>query len=77
MQSDVADIRRKFSALSEIERVELLLELWATLSDETDLTLSDEDKLLIEQRLAEHAANPDDTIPAEAAMHRLRERKSS
>lgn len=76
MQSDVAEIRRRFSALSEIERVELLLELWATLSDETDLTLSDEDKRVIEQRLAEHAANPDDTIPADTAIRRLRERKS-
>ena len=72
MQSDVAEIRRRFSTLTETERVELLIELWDSLTDEHEITLSDAEKKLIEQRLAEYRANPDDVIPADESMRILR-----
>lgn len=50
----------------------MLLELWSTLSGENDVELTAEEKALLDQRLAEHEANPHDTIPADEAIARLR-----
>lgn len=72
MTSAVAKIKEQFANLSDNERLQLLLELWSTLSGENDVELTAEEKALLDQRLAEHEANPHDTIPAEEAIARLR-----
>lgn len=57
------------------ERYKLLLALWESLAPEDDVPLTAEEIALIEERFADHRANPNDTIPAEEVHRRLKSRK--
>lgn len=60
------------TAQEKLERIELL---WGTLADDPECAaLSEEKRIIIEERLAEHERNPHDTMPADEVFRRLRER---
>ncbi|MBX3473677.1 MAG: addiction module protein [Planctomycetes bacterium] len=61
--------------LPPAERYELLVALWESLGLQGEAELSAEELALIEQRLADHRANPQDTIPADEVFKRLRNRR--
>jgi putative addiction module component (TIGR02574 family) len=71
MSEAVASIRRQFNELNETERLQLLVELWGSLSGANSTSLSDVEAELIDRCLAEHAVDPHATVPAAAAAKRL------
>ncbi|HEY1065490.1 MAG TPA: addiction module protein [Pirellulales bacterium] len=51
------------------ERLSLISAIWATIASETQTPLiSDDVKKLLDQRLADHAAHPDDVVPWEESF---------
>lgn len=72
MSNAAAEIREKLPSLSEAERLQLLLDIWSTLAGAEDSPLSDEDREHLDARIAEHEANPNDTVPAGEVISRLR-----
>ncbi len=53
-------------ALSTEEKLELIDELWISIEPELDrIPVSEEEKRLLDERLAEHAAHPEDTLTLE------------
>jgi putative addiction module component (TIGR02574 family) len=61
--------------LSEAERIQLVQDLWDSISEKTEaLPLSDERLREYERRLAEHLADPSSSIPWEEARATLHAR---
>ena len=69
-QSLIDDVVR----LPTDERLELIGVLWDSLDHEHDEDLSPEERAVLDERLAEHYANPDAAEPMEVVMARLRAR---
>jgi putative addiction module component (TIGR02574 family) len=73
MSKPAFDYRR----LSIAERLELVGDIWDSIAEDADassLPLSDEDKALLDKRLAEYEANPEAGVPWEEVQRRLRDR---
>ncbi len=66
-----AVLMSRVKALSVAERLELIGAVWETLSG-TDLPVSDEEKALLDARLADVAEHPEDEIPWAEVQARLR-----
>lgn len=64
--------------LSETERIQLAQDLWDSISPASEaLPLSPEQLREMEERLAEHRADPSSAIPADEARARLRKRSGA
>ncbi len=74
MTSAATKIREQFRSLTDEERLEVLMELWTAVTGPESVKLSDADREVLNERLAEHEANPDDTILAAEVFSRLRKR---
>ncbi len=61
--------------LSPSERLELIETLWDTLSDE-DIPVTPEERALLDARLADLEANPQDQSPWPEVKARLEQRRS-
>lgn len=74
--SKTAALLEEARSLTRAERVEFLARLWESLDDAVpDAPLTDDERALIDRRLTEHRAAPDDTIPAAEVHRRLRQSK--
>jgi len=61
--------------LSEAERIQLAQDLWDSIPPASEaIPLSSDQLHEMEERLAEHIADPSSAIPADEARTRLRER---
>ncbi|HKG24184.1 MAG TPA: addiction module protein [Thermomicrobiales bacterium] len=59
-------LRDEILKLSVVERLQLVEEIWDSLTEEaSDMPLSDELKRELDRRLALHRANPESAIPWE------------
>ena len=68
-------LREELFKLSAAERLELVEELWDSLSDDDEaLALSDEQRADLERRLAEADADPTGGSPWEEVRERIRNR---
>jgi putative addiction module component (TIGR02574 family) len=68
-------LRKELFKLSAAERLELVEELWESLSDDDEaLALSDEQREDLERRLAEADADPTGGSPWEEVRERIRSR---
>ena len=68
-------LREELFKLSAAERLELVEELWDSLSDDDEaLALSDEQREDLERRLAEADADPTGGSPWEEVRERIRNR---
>ena len=68
-------LREELFKLSAAERLELVEELWDSLSDDDEaLSLSDEQRADLERRLAEADADPTGGSPWEEVRERIRNR---
>lgn len=63
----------RVKTLSVAERLELIGAVWETLNG-TDVPLSEEEKVLLDGRLADAAENPGDESPWAEVQARLRKR---
>ena len=63
----------RVKTLSVAERLELISAVWETLSG-TDVPVSEDEKALLDARLAEAAENPEDESPWAEVQARLRKR---
>ena|SRR5688500_8785311 len=64
---------KEASKLSKDERLELVQDLWDTIAAEPDDgNISDEQRQILEERLREHEANPQDVVPWEVARAEIR-----
>jgi putative addiction module component (TIGR02574 family) len=63
----------RVKTLSVAERLELISAVWETLSG-TDVPVSEEEKALLDVRLADAAENPEDESPWAEVQARLRKR---
>src|SRR5687767_11525143 len=64
---------KEASKLSKDERLELVQDLWDTIAAEPDDgNISDEERLILEERLRDHEANPQDVVPWEVARAEIR-----
>jgi putative addiction module component (TIGR02574 family) len=64
-QADVA----KILALSVEERLNLIALIWESLSNnQSEIPVSDAERALLDERLAEHALDPDDVISHEEVL---------
>lgn len=63
----------RVKTLSVAERLELISAVWETLSG-TDVPVSEEEKALLDARLADAAENPEDESPWAEVQARLRKR---
>ena len=71
----VAIIKRQALALNPAQRLRLVQDLWDSfVAEPDDVQIPDEHKHLIDQRLAEHQADPDSAITLAEAKRRLRAR---
>ncbi len=69
--------REELLKLSAAERLELVEELWDSLSDDDPaLALTEEQREDLERRLAEADADPMGGAPAEEVLERIRSRRS-
>jgi putative addiction module component (TIGR02574 family) len=68
-----ADLLAEALRLSPKERLELISALWDTLSDE-DVPATAEERNLLDARLADLEANPDDQSPWSEVKARLEQR---
>ncbi len=72
--SSIDSLKKSALALTRDERTALLMALWSSLDPDPELT--NEEQALLDERLAEHQKNPQDTIPLEEAERRLQARGS-
>lgn len=64
---------KEASKLSKAERLELVQDLWDTIAAEPDDgKISDEERQILDERLREHEANPQDVVPWEVARAEIR-----
>lgn len=54
----IVDIPPEILALSVPDRIAMVAKIWDSITDESDLELSDEHKKILAERLAEHRKNP-------------------
>jgi len=65
-------LRDEILKLSVVERLQLVEEIWDSLTEEaSDMPLSDELKRELDRRLALHRANPESAIPWEQVRAEL------
>ena len=70
-------LREELFKLSAAERLELVEELWDSLSDDDEaLALTPEQREDLERRLAEADADPTGGSPADLVFERIRNRRS-
>jgi putative addiction module component (TIGR02574 family) len=70
-------LREELFKLSAAERLELVEELWDSLSDDDQaLALTDEQREDLARRLAEADADPTGGAPADLVFERIRNRRS-
>lgn len=74
--SDMVDavLISRVKTLSVAERLELIGAVWETLSG-TDVPVSEEEKALLDARLADAAENPEDESPWAEVQARLRKQR--
>ena len=73
LRMTVAIIKRQALALKPAQRLRLVQDLWDSfVAEPRDVQIPDEHKRLIDQRLAEHQADPDSAITLAEAKRRLR-----
>ena len=76
MSETAEPIIEEFRKLRPSEKIRLVQRLWDEIADEaTHLPLTDAQKRLLDERIDEHEANPDDVEPWEQArdeiLHKL------
>jgi len=67
----IADIPPEILALSVSDRIELVAKIWDSITEESELGLSDEQKETLEERLAEHRNDPNKGETWEAVKAQL------
>lgn len=67
-----ADLPPDILALPIADRVELVARIWDSIAEDAAIGLSDEDRRILEQRLAEHQQNPDQGISWQTLKKQLR-----
>lgn len=55
----IAEIPPEILALSVPDRIELVARIWDSISEESEIGLSDEHRRMLEERLAEHRLDSD------------------
>ncbi len=55
----ITDIPPEILALSVPDRIALVSRIWDSITDESEIGLSEEHRRLLEERLAEHRLNPE------------------
>ena len=68
------DILEEARKMSPAERLQLISQLWDTLSDD-DIPVSPEERALLDARLADLQANPQDQSPWSEVKARLEQRR--
>lgn len=69
---------REIGRLSVRERVRLVQDIWDSIQPTAEeLPLTDEEKEIIDERLAEHRRDPSGAVPWEEARQRLRSKLDS
>ncbi len=62
--------------LSVPERIQLVEDIWDTITDAPDeVPLTDEKKAELDRRLEAHQRNPDEAVPGETVLKRIRSRR--
>ena len=64
-------------ALPVSEKLELISQLWASIEEEDHPQPTEAEMQLIEERLREHEANPDDVVPLQEVMATLAKRNKN
>jgi putative addiction module component (TIGR02574 family) len=65
-------IIQNFRRLSAAEKIRLVQQLWDEIADEAaELPLTEAQKQLLDERIDEHEANPDDVEPWEQARDEI------
>ncbi len=60
-------------ALPIAERVELVAKIWDSIAEDAAIGLTDDDRKLLDERLADHQKNPEQGISWEALKKELRD----
>ena len=60
-------------ALPIAQRVELVAKIWDSIAEDAAIALTDEDRKILDQRLADHKKNPDQGKTWEALKKELRD----
>ncbi len=68
-----ANIPPDILALPIAERVELVAKIWDSIADEAAIGLTDGDRKILDQRLADHQKHPDQGMSWEALKKELRD----
>ena len=68
-----ANIPPDILALPIAERVELVAKIWDSIADEAAIGLTDDDRKILDQRLADHQKHPDQGMSWEALKKELRD----
>ena len=68
---------RGFDDLSVEEQIDYVQDLWDWIAARPEVPVPDWQKALIDERLREHEANPEDTVPWEEVRERLSEKYST
>jgi len=62
--------------LSVAERIQLVEDIWDTIADTPEeVPLTDEKKAELDRRMEAHQQNPDEAIPGDTVMKRIRSRR--
>ncbi len=62
--------------LSVAERIQLVEDIWDTIADTPEeVPLTDEKKAELDRRLEAHQQNPDEAIPGDTVLKRIRSRR--
>ena len=69
----MGDFRSQIEQLSDVEKVELLDAVWASLEADS-VSLSDAQRSELDDRIARHAQNPSDVIPWEQVRAELQKK---
>ena len=68
-----ADLPPDIFALPIAERVELVARIWDSIVDDAAPILADEDRKILDQRLADHQQHPEQGVSWEALKKELRD----
>ena len=72
MSEAAEPIIERFRKLPSTEKIRLVQQLWDEIADEAaHLPLTDAQKRLLDERIVEHEANPDDVEPWEQARDEI------
>lgn len=67
-----ADIPPDILALPIAERVELVAKIWDSIAEDAAISLTDEDRQILDQRLADHQKHPEHGVSWEELKKELR-----